>query len=61
MYKQLELSNPFPLSLFFFLFRRESILLLTSHSADFLNGVCSKIYLLTVRATLDLYSGNYDS
>ena len=30
-------------------------------SADFLNGVCSKIYHLTVRSTLDLYGGNYDS
>ena len=32
-----------------------------SHSADFLNGVCSKIYHLTVRKTLDLYCGNYNS
>merc|ERR1719326_2754329 len=31
---------------------------MTSHSADFLNGVCSKTYHLTVRHTLDLYSGN---
>ena len=33
----------------------------TSHSADFLNGVCSKTYHLTVRNTLDLYGGNYDA
>lgn len=39
----------------------DSILILTSHSADFLNGVCSKIYHLTVRKTLDLYGGNYAS
>mmetsp|Transcript_28586 Transcript_28586/g.87476 ORF Transcript_28586/g.87476 Transcript_28586/m.87476 type:complete len:702 (+) Transcript_28586:96-2201(+) len=44
-----------------YLAKWESILLLTSHSADFLNGVCSKIYHLTVRSTLDLYGGNYDS
>ena len=44
-----------------YLAKWESILLLTSHSADFLNGVCSKTYHLTVRHTLDLYSGNYAS
>ena len=42
-----------------YLAKWESILLLTSHSADFLNGVCSKMYHLTVRHTLDLYTGNY--
>jgi len=39
----------------------ESILLLTSHSADFLNGVCSKIYHLSVDRALNLYGGNYAS
>jgi len=39
----------------------DSILICTSHSADFLNGVCSKIYHLTVRKTLELYGGNYGS
>jgi len=42
-----------------YLAKWESILILTSHSADFLNGVCSKTYHLTVRKTLELYSGNY--
>ena len=42
-----------------YLSKWESILILTSHSADFLNGVCSKIYHLTVRQTLELYGGNY--
>ena len=44
-----------------YLAKWDSILLLTSHSADFLNGVCSKILHLTVRHTLDLYSGNYST
>jgi len=44
-----------------YLAKWESILILTSHSADFLNGVCSKIYHLTVRQTLELYGGNYAS
>merc|ERR1740138_29727 len=42
-----------------YLAKWESILLLTSHSADFLNGVSSKTYHLTVRKTLELYTGNY--
>mmetsp|Transcript_25316 Transcript_25316/g.59050 ORF Transcript_25316/g.59050 Transcript_25316/m.59050 type:complete len:717 (-) Transcript_25316:679-2829(-) len=44
-----------------YLAKWESILLLTSHSADFLNGVCSKVYHLTVDRRLELYGGNYDS
>merc|ERR1719313_125958 len=44
-----------------YLAKWDSILVLTSHSADFLNGVCSKTYHLTVRNTLDLYGGNYDA
>merc|ERR1719313_2379482 len=44
-----------------YLAKWDSILIMTSHSADFLNGVCSKIYHLTVRQTLELYGGNYDS
>merc|ERR1711998_350990 len=42
-----------------YLAKWDSILIMTSHSADFLNGVCSKTYHLTVRKTLELYSGNY--
>ena len=44
-----------------YLAKWESILIMTSHSADFLNGVCSKIYHLTCRQTLELYGGNYAS
>merc|ERR1740138_1458388 len=44
-----------------YLAKWDSILLLTSHSADFLNGVCSKIYHLTVKQSLELYGGNYGS
>ena len=44
-----------------YLAKWESILIMTSHSADFLNGVCSKVYHLTVRQTLELYGGNYES
>ena len=44
-----------------YLSKWDSILLLTSHSADFLNGVCTKIYHLSVHKKLDLYGGNYDS
>ena len=44
-----------------YLAKWDSILILTSHSADFLNGVCSKMYHLTVRNTLDVYGGNYES
>mmetsp|Transcript_22705 Transcript_22705/g.49616 ORF Transcript_22705/g.49616 Transcript_22705/m.49616 type:complete len:703 (+) Transcript_22705:142-2250(+) len=44
-----------------YLSKWDSILLLTSHSADFLNGVCSKIYHLTVDKRLMLYGGNYDT
>jgi ATP-binding cassette subfamily F protein 2 len=42
-----------------YLAKWDSILIMTSHSADFLNGVCSKIYHLSCRATLGLYGGNY--
>merc|ERR1719313_140113 len=44
-----------------YLAKWDSILLMTSHSQDFLNGVCSKTYHLSVRKTLDLYGGNYDA
>merc|ERR1719298_106729 len=44
-----------------YLAKWESILILTSHSADFLNGVCSKTYHLSVDKKLDLYGGNYAS
>ena len=44
-----------------YLSKWDSILILTSHSADFLNGVCSKIYHLTVDNTLQMYGGNYGS
>ena len=38
-----------------------SILLMTSHSQDFLNGVCSKTYHLGVDKELTLYGGNFDN
>jgi len=38
-----------------------SILLMTSHSQDFLNGVCSKTYHLSVHKQLTLYGGNFDN
>jgi ATP-binding cassette subfamily F protein 2 len=44
-----------------YLAKWESILLLTSHSQDFLNGVCSKTYHLTVDKRLVLYGGNFDN
>jgi ATP-binding cassette subfamily F protein 2 len=44
-----------------YLAKWDSILILTSHSADFLNGVCSKTYHLSVERKLDLYGGNYSS
>merc|ERR1719183_558968 len=44
-----------------YLAKWESILLLTSRSQDFLDGVCSKVYHLTVDKRLDLYGGNYAS
>jgi ATPase subunit of ABC transporter with duplicated ATPase domains len=44
-----------------YLAKWDSILLLTSHSASFLDGVCSKIYHLTVDNRLELYGGNYSS
>jgi len=44
-----------------YLAKWDSTLLLTSHSADFLNGVCTKMYHLTVNKKLELYGGNYDS
>ena len=44
-----------------YLARWPSILFLTSHSQDFLNGVCSKTYHLGVDKMLRLYSGNYDA
>ena len=36
------------------------ILVLISHSQDFLNGVCTHIINLTVDGHMDVYNGNYD-
>jgi len=36
-------------------------LLFTSHSEDFMNGVCTNIMQLTEKGTLVVWSGNYDS
>jgi ATP-binding cassette subfamily F protein 2 len=36
-------------------------LVVVSHSQDFLNGVCTDMMHLTVRGTLEMYGGNYDS
>jgi len=38
-----------------------SILIIISHSQDFLNGVCSNIMQLTYKGTLVNWGGNYDS
>eukprot|EP00009_Paramoeba_aestuarina_P002977 CAMPEP_0201508126 /NCGR_PEP_ID=MMETSP0161_2-20130828/1562_1 /ASSEMBLY_ACC=CAM_ASM_000251 /TAXON_ID=180227 /ORGANISM="Neoparamoeba aestuarina, Strain SoJaBio B1-5/56/2" /LENGTH=598 /DNA_ID=CAMNT_0047902683 /DNA_START=141 /DNA_END=1937 /DNA_ORIENTATION=+ len=37
------------------------ILVLVSHSQDFLNGVCTNIMHLTPKKTLQYYGGNYDA
>ena len=37
-----------------YLSKWESILIMTSHSADFLNGVCTKIYHLSVHKKIEL-------
>ncbi len=37
------------------------ILLLVSHSQDFLNGVCTNMIHLTHKRQFVYYSGNYDS
>jgi len=36
-------------------------LVVVSHSQDFLNGVCTNVIELTQNATLEYYTGNYDS
>merc|ERR550514_238006 len=36
-------------------------LLFTSHSEDFINGVCTNIMQLTLKGTLVVWSGNYDA
>eukprot|EP00455_Lapot_gusevi_P019667 TRINITY_DN2098_c0_g1_i1.p1 TRINITY_DN2098_c0_g1~~TRINITY_DN2098_c0_g1_i1.p1 ORF type:complete len:581 (+),score=162.89 TRINITY_DN2098_c0_g1_i1:148-1890(+) len=38
----------------------DKILIVVSHSQDFLNGVCTDIIHLTHKRTLVVYSGNYD-
>lgn len=37
------------------------ILVIVSHSQDFLNGVCTNIMHLTPLRTLQVYNGNYDT
>lgn len=39
----------------------DRILVLVSHSQDFLNGVCTNIMHLTPKKTLEYYGGNYDT
>lgn len=39
----------------------KKILLMVSHSQDFLNNVCTNIIELTPKMTLEYYSGNYDA
>lgn len=39
----------------------DKILVLVSHSQDFLNGVCTNIMHLTPKKTLEYYGGNYDT
>jgi ATP-binding cassette subfamily F protein 2 len=39
----------------------DRILVLVSHSQDFLNGVCTNIMHLTPQKTLEYYGGNYDA
>jgi len=43
-----------------YLSRYPNTLLFTSHSEDFMNGVCTNIMQLTLKGTLVNWSGNYD-
>ncbi|KAH9270814.1 hypothetical protein BASA83_006965 [Batrachochytrium salamandrivorans] len=44
-----------------YLAKYDRILLVISHSQDFLNNVCTNIIELTPKKTLSYYSGNYDT
>jgi ATP-binding cassette subfamily F protein 2 len=44
-----------------YLSRYPNTLLFTSHSEDFMNGVCTNIMQLTQKGTLVTWAGNYDS
>ena len=44
-----------------YLAKYEKILLLISHSQDFLNGVCTNIMHLTPKRKLMVYRGNYST
>eukprot|EP00442_Polarella_glacialis_P053671 CAMPEP_0115161846 /NCGR_PEP_ID=MMETSP0227-20121206/71638_1 /TAXON_ID=89957 /ORGANISM="Polarella glacialis, Strain CCMP 1383" /LENGTH=608 /DNA_ID=CAMNT_0002574001 /DNA_START=58 /DNA_END=1884 /DNA_ORIENTATION=- len=44
-----------------YLARYPNTLLFTSHSEDFMNGVCTNIMQLTQKGTLVTWSGNYDA
>jgi ATP-binding cassette, subfamily F, member 2 len=44
-----------------YLARYPNTLLFTSHSEDFMNGVCTNIMQLTQKGTLVVWGGNYDS
>lgn len=44
-----------------YLSRYPNTLLFTSHSEDFMNGVCTNIMQLTQKGTLVTWSGNYDA
>ncbi|XP_063902186.1 LOW QUALITY PROTEIN: ABC transporter F family member 2-like [Zophobas morio] len=43
-----------------YLKRYDKILVIVSHSIDFMNGVCTNIMHLTSKKELQFYSGNYD-
>jgi len=44
-----------------YLAQYNKILVVVSHSQDFLNAVCSKVMLITHQRQLEVYSGNYDT
>jgi ATP-binding cassette subfamily F protein 2 len=44
-----------------YLSKYPNTLLFTSHSEDFMNGVCTNIMQLTEKGTLVVWSGNYDA
>jgi ATP-binding cassette subfamily F protein 2 len=44
-----------------YLSKWDRILVMISHSQDFMNGVCTHMIHLTSKKRLEYYSGNYDS